>query len=272
MNSNSMMDKHRFAGLKRGETDMNEQSRINKKAWEYRAYEFWCKRDGHPQAKAAEIMKDPLSKLKKHKQYFSQISGKKIANLCGSNGRKAVPLALLGAEVTVFDISEENKRYALELAACANTRIDYVVTDIYEIDLDRYGDYFDTLYLEGGILHYFGDLDRLMAILYRMLKDGGSMILNDFHPFRRCLAGDGEIRYFDTELRKGDVAYKHFFPEEEQSDFPDVMVRLYTMSDIINAVLDSGFRLKRFDEHRGWNGENIPWEFTILAHKQQEDE
>lgn len=40
----------------------------------------------------------------------------KIANPCGSNGRIAVPLALLGADVTIFDISEENKRYALELA------------------------------------------------------------------------------------------------------------------------------------------------------------
>lgn len=30
---------------------------------------------------------------------------------------------------------------------------------------------------------------------------------------------------------------------------------------------DSGFNLQRFDEHRGWNNENIPWEFTILADK-----
>ena len=46
-------------------------------------------------------------------------SGIKIANICGSCGKKAVPLAILGAEVTVFDISEDNKRYALEVAAAA---------------------------------------------------------------------------------------------------------------------------------------------------------
>ena len=34
--------------------------------------------------------------------------GLKIANICGSCGKKAIPLALLGADVTVFDISEEN--------------------------------------------------------------------------------------------------------------------------------------------------------------------
>lgn len=246
---------------------MNEQSEQNKKAWEYRAYEFWHKRDGSPTEKAIQILENPLASLKKHKHHFENVAGNKIANLCGSNGRKAVPLALLGAEVTVFDISEENQKYALELAEAAATSIDYIVTDVYDIDLDKYRGYFDLLYLEGGILHYFGDLGKFMSILYELLKDGGKMILSDFHPFRRCLPGQGEIEYFDPELKSGDVAYQGFFDEQEQVDFPDVSVRLYTLSDIINAVLEAGFTLKRFDEHRGWNNENIPWEFTILAGK-----
>lgn len=246
---------------------MREQSQKNKKAWEYRAYEFWNKRDGSPMEKATQLVKDPIANLKKHKHFFENVTGKKVANICGSNGRKAVPLALLGAEVTVFDISEENKKYALELAECAQTTIDYIVTDIYEIDMNRYKGYFDILYLEGGILHYFGDLNKLMSILYHLLRDGGILILSDFHPIRRCVNSDGEIGYFDTEIRSGDVAYKHFFEEGEQADFPDTSLRFYTLSDIINSVLLSGFQLKKFDEHRGWKNENIPWEFTILAEK-----
>src|SRR5690606_12615160 len=132
---------------------VNEQSINNKQAWEYRAYEFWYKKDGSPMEKAKQILNNPIASLKKHQQYFDNIKGKKIANLCGSNGRRAVPLSLLGAEVTVFDISEENKRYALELASCANTSIEYVVGDIYDIDLNKYKGSFDILYLEGGILH-----------------------------------------------------------------------------------------------------------------------
>lgn len=57
-----------------------------------------------------------MARLKKHSKYFQNVKDLKIANPCGSNGRRAVALALLGADVTVFDISEENKRYALELA------------------------------------------------------------------------------------------------------------------------------------------------------------
>ncbi|MBS4220038.1 class I SAM-dependent methyltransferase [Bacillus sp. FJAT-49711] len=248
---------------------MNQQSITNKKAWEYRAYEFWNRRDGSPMDNAKKILKNPKASLKKHKQYFDKTEGIKIANLCGSNGRKAVPLALLGADVTVFDISEENKRYALELAKCANTSIDYIVCDIYDINLNTYLDYFDILYLEGGILHYFNDIDKFMEILFSILKNDGQMILSDFHPLRRCIGSELNIipNYFDGELHNGDLAYKHFFDELEQKDFPDVSIRSYTLSEIINSVIKSGFKLNKFDEHRGWNDENIPWEFTILATK-----
>ncbi|OMF65361.1 methyltransferase domain-containing protein [Paenibacillus sp. FSL R5-0766] len=253
---------------------MNEQSAKNKVAWEHRAYEFWNKRDGSPKEKAQQILANPLVQLKKHKQYFEQIAGKRIANLCGSNGRKAVPIALLGADVTVFDISEENKKYALELAHSANVSIQYVVTDIYDIDLEKYSAHFDMLYLEGGILHYFNDIEKFMSLLFSLLKDDGVMILSDFHPLRRCIVSSNskieypiQQNYFDEELHSGDVAYKHYFSQDEQQDFPDVSIRLYTLSEIINSVITSGFNIKKFDEHRGWENENIPWEFTIVASK-----
>jgi 2-polyprenyl-3-methyl-5-hydroxy-6-metoxy-1,4-benzoquinol methylase len=248
---------------------MNEQSMANKKAWEYRAYEFWNKRDGSPMDKANKILENPKMCLKKHQQYFNDIEGKKIGNLCGSNGRKAVPLALMGADVTVFDISEENRKYALELAKCASTSIDYIVCDVYDIDIKKYKGFFDILYLEGGILHYFNDINKLMRILFSLLKGGGIMILSDFHPLRKCIAEGYErqtqVNYFDKKLHNGDLAYKQFFDELEQKDFPDTFIRLYTLSEIINSVITAGFQLKKFDEHPSWTNENIPGEFTILA-------
>ena len=117
---------------------MREQASINKTAWEYRAYEFWNQQDS-PAEKAAKLKSDPLAHLDLHKKYFDIIVGKKVANPCGSNGRKAVPLALLGAEVTVFDISEENKRYALELAHNANVSIQFILGDFCEVDCAQYG-------------------------------------------------------------------------------------------------------------------------------------
>lgn len=95
------------------------------------------------------------------------------------------------------------------------------------------------------------------------------MILSDFHPLKRCIGPDFAFvpQYFDEELISGDVAYKSYFPEQGQSDFPEVALTPHTLSQIISTVIQSGFQLNRFDEHRGWNNENILWEFTIAAKK-----
>lgn len=166
---------------------MRKQAEINKTAWEYRAYEHW-NNEATPSEKAAYIKSDPKARLRYHKKYFEKISGLKIANPCGSNGRIAVPLALLGADVTVFDISEENKRYALELAKEAGTNIEYVVGDFCEVDTDQFGNFFDIVYAEGGILHYFSDLQSFTNSLYSITKQKGQLILSDFHPFRKINA------------------------------------------------------------------------------------
>ena len=95
----------------------------NKKAWEYNAYDFWCSHNGSPAELAEKLKADPLKAIKRHAVYFDAIRGLRIANICGSCGKKAIPLALLGGDVTVFDISEQNRRYALEVAEAAGVRL-----------------------------------------------------------------------------------------------------------------------------------------------------
>lgn len=57
-------------------------------------------------------------------------------------------------QVTVFDISGDNKRYAMELADVDGVQIDYQVGDVLKID---------------------------------MAKFGGKMICSDFHPFTKVM-------------------------------------------------------------------------------------
>ncbi|MDO7485492.1 hypothetical protein Q5O89_05265 [Peribacillus frigoritolerans] len=51
----------------------------------------------------------------------------------GSNGVKAVALAILGAEVKVVDFSQENAMFANELASGANVSIEYIVSMSFPI-------------------------------------------------------------------------------------------------------------------------------------------
>lgn len=109
---------------------MLESSRRNKLAWEFNAYDFWIREVGRPEERAKQILQDPMRSLRFHASYFPGFKGVKVANICGSCGKKAVPLAVLGAEVTVFDISEANRKYALELAEAAGVTIRYEVCDV----------------------------------------------------------------------------------------------------------------------------------------------
>ena len=254
---------------------MRKQAEINKTAWEHQAYEFW-KSQASPVEKADYIKANPMARLRYHQDYFCDIEGKKIANLCGSNGRIATPLALLKADVTVFDISEENKRYALELANAAGVSINYVVTDICEIDTVVYGNGFDILYAEGGILHYFSNLTDFMKVVFAIAKPDAQFILSDFHPYRKINNSgspmmnvkETEGDYFDTGIHEGAVAYASFYDKEEQNSFPKCLLRHYTLSEIINAVIASGFILQEFHEHPNFENKKLPGLFTIVAKKQ----
>ena len=252
---------------------MNKQSEINKKAWEYRAYEYWLKNDGLPEERAKIIMENPMARLKQHGKYFSNINGLKIANPCGSNGRRAVALALLGADVTIFDISEENKKYALELADCSQVKLDYIVSDLYDVDMNVYGNYFDMLYLEGGILHYFHDIDKFMETLFSMLKPNGKIILNDFHPFRKVMPinffKSSVEDYFETNIHNSNVAYKDFLDKAENEQFPSCSIRLYNISEILNSMIKSGFTIKEFNEDPSWTNKKLPGEITVYAIKEE---
>lgn len=248
---------------------MIDSSAQNKKAWEYDAYEFWRRHNGEPAELAAKLKADPHRTLKRHAAYFDRFEGVRIANICGSCGKKAVPLALLGADVVVFDISEQNRRYAVELAEAAGVRLDYRVGDVLEIDLAAFGGAFDVVYMEGGILHYFHDLGQFMGIMHTLLKPGGRMICSDFHPFTKMQDTLGlqtrTMSYFCTDVFDGEMAHARFYPEEKRVQFPKCRLRRYTLSEIVNGTIGAGFTLRRLDEHPAWDNPEVPGEFTLVA-------
>ena len=250
---------------------MKDYSYQNKKAWEYNAYDFWVSHSGTPAQRAKKDMEDPVGMLRRYASYFDTYEGVRVANICGSCGKKAVPLAILGAEVTIFDISEDNKRYALETAKEANVNINFEVCDVLEIDLEKYGEYFDVVFMEGGVLHYFHDIDEFMRIMYHLLKDNGKLICSDFHPFTKIAdvlkLEQNTMDYFSTDVFEGEMAHARFFDEETRKRMPKCSYRKYTISEIINSIIGNGFTLQRFDEHPAWSNKKVPGEFTAVAVK-----
>lgn len=60
---------------------------------------------GSPSELARDMLDNPEEYLRRHLELLGDVKGKKIANLLGYCGKKAIPLAILGAEVTIVDIS-----------------------------------------------------------------------------------------------------------------------------------------------------------------------
>ncbi len=250
---------------------MTNYSQRHKEAWEYDAYNFWVAHAGAPEERARQDMENPKAMLRRYADYFDRFQGVRVANICGSCGKKAIPLALLGAEVTIFDISEENRRYALEVAEAAKVNITFEVGDVLDIDRAKYGGQFDVAFMEGGVLHYFHDIDRFMAVMRVLLKPGGKMICSDFHPFNKITDALGleqpALGYFSTEIVEGEMAHARFYDGETRARFPKCLYRKYTVSEIINAIIRAGFTLTRFDEHPAWENKALPGEFTAVAVK-----
>ncbi|MTI65865.1 MAG: class I SAM-dependent methyltransferase [Firmicutes bacterium] len=254
----------------------------NQKAWEQNTYKAWLNRFGTPEKAAKKIIKDPIKRLSTLYKYFDELEGKKVINLLGSNGNKAVALALLGADVTIADFSYGNYKYAKDLADASNVDINYLVKDVLDLPKEELTGKYDYVFAELGILHYFQDLKPLMETIYKLLKKDGRLILQDFHPFSTKLISSRGKRhktrkhkikgdYFDTSLEERDVAFLKFLKEEDRKNFSKVKLRKWTLGEVITAIASEGLFIKVLEELPNMSSNvfdpGIPKSFTVVAEK-----
>jgi len=244
----------------------DEVSDRNREAWNAGRYDAWVEAIGTPEAEARVIVADPAHKLRRLLPHMGDVAGKRVCNVQGSHGRIAVAFALLGADVTVLDFAEENRRYALELAAAAGVAIDYRLGDVIEAGQLGLGGTFDWLAMELGILHYHQDLVRFFAVLAALAKPAGRLVLNEFHPVERKLfAPDGARRdYFHAEPVVGAVPD----PTGRGRSLGTCVMRSWTLGEIVTSAIDAGWRIDRLDEQPDWMAApTIPGTFTLVATK-----
>jgi 2-polyprenyl-3-methyl-5-hydroxy-6-metoxy-1,4-benzoquinol methylase len=200
--------------------------------------------------------------------------------LIGSNGYKAVALALLGADVTVVDFSEANRHYAMDLARVGGVTIKYIVSDVLKLSKQQLTNDYDIVFAEMGILHYFMDLKPFIHIIYELLGDTGLFIIRDFHPISTKLITSGgptaKVRkhevtgdYFDTTLEEKNVSYSKYLGSCEECK--KVLLRKWNLGEIITAVAEERLIIKSLDEEANLSSDvydkGIPKTFTLVAEK-----
>ncbi|MDF2591785.1 MAG: SAM-dependent methyltransferase [Clostridia bacterium] len=254
----------------------------SKNVWNEDTYEAWVERFGKPKEAAEKLKNNPDAKLYPILQYFGDVKDKKILNLMGSNGTKAVSLALLGAKAAVIDISSGNAKYARELAVAAGVEIKYVISDVLAIPKEEQTGDYDIVFAEQGILHYFTDLKAFFDIAYDLLHRGGRFVIRDFHPISTKLISsrgstakvrkhkvDGD--YFDTSLEEKEVSFAKYLTDGVVHEKRTVYWRRWTLGEIVTAVSQAGFCIKLLSEEPNLSSEvfdkGIPKTYTIVADK-----
>jgi SAM-dependent methyltransferase len=252
-------------------------SRHNQEAWSQNSYDAWVERHGGPAEAAARIAADPAARLAPLGRHLGELRGVKVANLLGSHGAKAVAMALLGADVTVVDISPANAAYATALAAAAGVPVRYVVADVLSLPAaELTGDY-GLVLMELGVLHYFVDLAPLADTVARLLRPGGRLVLHDFHPVStKLITSTGKKHkvtgnYFDATLAGVDVAYTKYLPGQKPAGLKQALQRRWTLGEIVTAVAGAGLFIRTLDEEPNHKLDDlgIPKTFTLVAERPQ---
>jgi 2-polyprenyl-3-methyl-5-hydroxy-6-metoxy-1,4-benzoquinol methylase len=243
--------------------DANWMRDLNKAAWDANRYEAWVTTIGSPLEEAHKLRTDPAHKLRRLLPHLGEVAGQRICNIQGSHARIAVALALLGAEVSVIDFSEENRRYGVELAEHSGVSITYFVSDVIEADTLGLKP-FDALVMELGILHYHQDISRFFNVMAAIAAPGARLVLEDFHPVQRKLFNNAAPRdYFNAELVKAEVPGLRF-----NNSAPEMTtLRFWTLGDIVTAAVQAGFVIEKLLEHPDGAEPAIPGTFSLIARR-----
>ena len=237
-----------------------DRLKANRTAWDAASFEAWVAAYGTPEAQADVLRRAPRHKVRRLLPFLGDVSGLRVANPLGSHGRCAVALALLGAEVTVFDLSVSNQRYALELADAAGVRIGYECGDLLDFDRDRFGGSFDIVVTELGIVHWFTDLDRFVDALRALATPGGRLVLQDFHPATRKAGA-----YFDVELKTVPVPTAEILTSKS---LPSTTIRRWTLGEVVTAFARQGLRIEELVEAPLGDVAPMPEIYTLTARRE----
>ncbi len=233
---------------------MNEIHEANRRYWDSAASSWRELRDKDqlwqkcPQQPALAFDGGALDVIR---EFLGDLAGKRVCVIGSGDNYAAFAFAGMGAIVTSTDISQEQLRIAAHRAQDLGLDIRFVRADAADLKCVD-GTEFDLVCSTNGFFVWIAELGRVFSAVYRILKPGGYYILYDVHPFLRPWKGQAmpiemEKPYFETGPFESDG------PTGPTYEFH------WTLSDIFNALLESGLVLRRIVEtpardSRFWQG------------------
>lgn len=190
------------------------------------------------------------------------VAGRDVIQLQCHIGLEAVSWARLGATTSGLDFSGKSIEEARVIAKASGVDITYMQADVYDAAEVAGVEAYDVVYTNGGSLHWLPDLDRWSHVVHRLIRPGGQLYLNLFHPVSLVLGEASptfERDYFNTGLVEWDEPGSYVDPEAETTNNKH-QVWDRPVSEVIMAVIRSGLVVKEFHERPGQEFQQFPYQ------------
>jgi len=192
--------------------------------------------------------KNSLNELERNE--LGSVKGLSVLHLQCHFGMDTLSLARMGAEMTGVDFSESAISKAKELADLLQLKIDFILSDVYDIQKWVHKK-FDRIFTSYGVITWLPDLKKWAEIISSYLKPGGFFYMVDFHPV---------LSMFDEDLNKIRYPYESFGVPIEFIDVPSYakpelilhnreLNWHHGIGNIVNVLLQIGFRIEFLNEH-----------------------
>jgi ubiquinone/menaquinone biosynthesis C-methylase UbiE len=203
---------------------------------------------------------------------LSSVDGMEILCLASGGGQQSAVFSLLGAQVTVVDLSAGQLAGDREAAAHYGYQVTTIQADMRDLSVIENG-FFDLVY-QAPSMSYIPEVSEVYTEAARVLKTGGLYRVAHTNP---------AVEFIETDSWDGEgyrISLPYSVRKVEYGESDSVQFRHY-LSDIFNGLLDAGFAIQsvgeapyHFQDNSGatpgtWDHSQmyIPWIFAIVAKK-----
>jgi SAM-dependent methyltransferase len=200
---------------------------------------------------------------------LGDVRGLRAAHLCCNSGQDTLGLVQLGAIATGVDISDEAVDFAARLSAEAGLPATFVRADVYDWLDEAEPASFDLVFFSYGALGWLPDLPRLLRGVARLLRPGGRLVVQEFHPIAWSIGPEGRFAdayFIEGPLQDAEGVHDYVgksgeglspmglvYGEGWSNPEPCVSFQ-WTVSDLVQATLDAGLTLTALREQPWANG------------------
>lgn len=203
---------------------------------------------------------------------FGDLEGKNVLCLAGGGGQQSAAFAVLGANVSVFDLSAEQLERDKEVAKHYQKEIKIFQGDMRNLDCFETAG-FDIVY-HAYSLNFVPDAVEVFRQVTRILRIGGLYCFSCANPFLMGMSqndwnGEGYIlkkAYFsDEKISYDDQDW--VYDKNKHEPIPNPVEYRHSLSDLINGLVQTDFKIlnvsDKSDMYPNQNAEPKSWDHFI---------